>query len=160
LFVGALGAIAGAVAAYIDLQDLGAQRTRHNTFERLANSDVVQQERKYRKSPPTDQYNTPIPPGATVSPDDEFVNNPDYKPYHEAELTKLNRIGIEKVNWTKDDEVASIEANDGALYFPGSAPSLWLYFLALTFPFLGFFIPWGLVRAVVWVGAGFFEDAK
>lgn len=41
-----------------------------------------------------------------------------------------------------------------------SAPSRWLYLLAATLPLLGFFLPWGLVRAVGWVGAGFSATPK
>jgi hypothetical protein len=46
LLLGILGAIAGGFASYIFLQTILEQRTRHNSFERLAALDVVQQERK------------------------------------------------------------------------------------------------------------------
>ncbi len=45
LLLGAVGAIAGGFASYIELHSVLGQRARHNRFEQLANSDVVQQER-------------------------------------------------------------------------------------------------------------------
>jgi len=46
LLLGAVGAIAGGFASYLELQTVLDQRARHNKFEQLAGSDVVQQERK------------------------------------------------------------------------------------------------------------------
>jgi hypothetical protein len=39
------------------------------------------------------------------------------------------------------------------------APNLWLYLLVAVLPLIGFVLPWGLVRAVGWVGAGFFTNS-
>jgi hypothetical protein len=47
LLLGVLGAIAGGFASYLELQSVLSQRARHNSFEQLANSPVVQQARKF-----------------------------------------------------------------------------------------------------------------
>ena len=33
--------------------------------------------------------------------------------------------------------------------------SLWRYLPALAFPLLGFFLPWGAIKALTWIGTGF-----
>ncbi len=35
------------------------------------------------------------------------------------------------------------------------APSRWQYLPALAFPLLGFFLPWGAIKALTWIGTGF-----
>jgi hypothetical protein len=72
----------------------------------------------------------------------------------------LNKDGIKTIRWTKDLGVESIELEDGRTVYPELAPSRWLYFLAATLPLLGFFLPWSLVRAIGWVGAGFSTTPK
>ncbi len=57
-------------------------------------------------------------------------------------------------------EVSSIETEDGQTLYPTPSPALWTYFLIALFPILGFFIPWGAIRAVGWVGAGFVQPSK
>lgn len=38
--------------------------------------------------------------------------------------------------------------------------SAWEYLCVPLCPILGFFISWGVIRAIGWVGAGFFQPAK
>jgi hypothetical protein len=64
--------------------------------------------------------------------------------------------GIKAINWSHDYEVQSIETEDGQTLYPTPAPAAWLYLLTALFPILGFFVPWGAIRAIGWVGAGFF----
>jgi hypothetical protein len=72
----------------------------------------------------------------------------------------VNESGIKTVHWTKKLDVESIETDDGQTIYPTSAPPAWMYFLIALFPVLGFIIPWGAVRAIGWVGTGFFQPAK
>lgn len=221
LFLGVLGAIAGVVATYVELQPLSAQRSRRQRFEQLASADVVQQQQKLlgpSQAATWEQpegYSMPIPPGgingdptatrppnsqslqvgdpipkgavigqpltsiAPAAPKDraqtqslprgyalgsapapppgysanDIVANPFYGP-------TMNKSGIENVRWAKDGKIESIETTDGALYFPESPPSVWKYLFILMFPVFGFLAPWGFVRSLVWVGAGFFEASK
>jgi len=37
------------------------------------------------------------------------------------------------------------------------APSAWSYVLQMIFPLVGFAVPWGMIRAIGWVLAGFFQ---
>ncbi len=132
LLLGVVGAILGGFASYAVLQPVMRQRADHQRFEQLANSDVVKQERKGLQTPIDLSAGLEFPFSSTV-----------------------NRGGIMTINWGHNYEVESIEAMDGQTLYPTPAPSAWLYLLIALFPILGFFIPWGAIRAIGWVGAGF-----
>ena len=72
----------------------------------------------------------------------------------------VNKRGIKAIHWTKSLGVESIETEDGQTLYPTPVPSAWLYLLVALFPILGFFIPWGAIRAIGWVGAGFVASPK
>jgi hypothetical protein len=71
-----------------------------------------------------------------------------------------NKGGIKVIHWTRALGVESIETQDGQALYPTPAPSRLLYIIAVILPVLGFVLPWGLVRAVTWVGAGFFANVN
>jgi hypothetical protein len=72
----------------------------------------------------------------------------------------VNKGGIKTIHWTSAEYgVASIEPEDGSTLDPTPAPTLWRYLLALL-PVFGFVVPWGSVRALAWVGVGFFEKSE
>jgi hypothetical protein len=151
LLLGVAGAIAGGFVSYLELQDVLSQRARHNRFEQLAKLDIVQQERKcYLQGSQVGCSQSHLPIGAQLD-----------QPYAE-----INKDGIKTIFWDKDhvwndaSGVYSIETDTGQTLYPTPAPSAWLYFLAVLFPIFGFFIPWGVVRSVGWVGAGFVQPAK
>lgn len=72
----------------------------------------------------------------------------------------VDQGGINRIHWTKALGVESIETEDGQMLYPAPAPSLWLYLFAAILPLLGFILPFGLIRAVGWVGAGFVASSK
>jgi hypothetical protein len=79
------------------------------------------------------------------------ITEPDGTPL----ASEVNKGGTKTVHWAKDYGVESIETADGQTLYPTPPPSAWLYLLVALFPVLGFFIPWGAVRAIGWVIAGF-----
>jgi len=74
--------------------------------------------------------------------------------------SELNRWGIKTIHWTKDFGVESIETEDGQTLYPTPAPSAWLYLRIALFPIVGFLVPWGAIRAIGWVTAGFFQPSE
>jgi hypothetical protein len=92
-----------------------------------------------------------VPPYCFIPVDDP--NAADYTP------SELNNGGIKTVHF-ENREIASIETQDGQTLYLTPAPSAWLYLSVALFPFLGFFIPWGVVRAIGWVVAGFVQPSK
>jgi len=75
-------------------------------------------------------------------------------------ISKVKKGGIQTVNWSRKLSVESIETEDGQILYPTPEPSAWTYLLIATFPMLGFFIPWGVIRAIGWVGAGYVQPSK
>jgi hypothetical protein len=233
LLLGVAGLVFGGFVSYMELQSVQDQRARHNRFEQLAASDVVQQERKILKAwkpvpetapdflagakpvlldfsrakPIPGRDKTPpashqqkieglppgaivrpmgdtglpagaivkpiaqhpagedLPPGATVAsvPQTATPQQPQADPYAAITIpipSDVNGGGIETINWSHNYGVASIKTEDGQTLYPTVAPSAWLYLLILLLPLLGFIIPWGTVRAIGWVGAGFVAGTK
>jgi hypothetical protein len=141
LLLGAVGAILGGFASYAELQTMKHQMADHKRFERLANSQIVRQERE------------------NAMRDFPRVTNPPITDSNGWQIT-VNSGGIATIFWGSDFGVASIETEDGQKLYPIPAPSAWLYLLVALFPVLGFFIPWGAVRAIGWVLAGFLQPSK
>lgn len=227
LLLGAVGAILGGIASYLVLQPAIEQRSSYNRFERLANSKVVQQERKSLQAEPNDWQTVPTPQidPKTVEriqaapefiPDDpiqDFIALPldkqlsmfkELPPNKQDKLlvqlrkrrsqnpsapqnaqsvprfgppvqpndlvawsatgrpvtSQPNKAGIKNIHWTENFGVESIETEGGETLYPTPAPSAWTFLLVAVFPCIGFLIPWGTVRAIGWVGAGFAASPK
>jgi hypothetical protein len=84
-------------------------------------------------------------------------------------LTKLWEVhgaeqGPKSDSWedtqNQDDwRIWGIKTPDGRTVYPVSAPGAGSYFLIVILPFLGFFVPWGVVRAIGWVVIGFAQPS-
>lgn len=254
LVLGVVGAIGGGFFSYFLLQPSLEQSADHKRFEQLANSDVVQQERKslqtlaslhpsqpvnvpnaaipmmtpagVRMIPPEKQawalkngakpvtkMNTPaglkwipndmvaqaLKAGATIAPLEppppgfkldassgpgipppppgfkldtpspavtewDAQGNPIKSDWNEATPlpSRVDKGDIATINWSKGKSyrVSSIETENGQTLYPTPAPSTWSYVGIAVLPLLGFFVPWGVVRAIGWVGAGFVAGPK
>lgn len=134
LLLGVAGAIAGVFVSYLEVQSISTERANHSKFERLATSDVVEQTRKTQAGWSTVDPKT----GERVEWDQE-----------------IGKGGIKTVHWTTDSAIAFIVTDDGNFVFPAPAPSVWEYLAVALLPVLGFLIPWAVIRAIGWVGAGF-----
>jgi hypothetical protein len=139
LILGVVGIIVGGFASYLFLQPTLDQRARHNKFEQLATSDVVKQVRKRQ--------------AGWVSIDPKTGERIQWD-------QQVGKDGIKTIHWTQDNQIESIETDDGQTLYPTPAPSAWEYLLVALLPILGFFVPWGAVRAIGWVGAGFVTNSE
>jgi hypothetical protein len=72
----------------------------------------------------------------------------------------VSKDGIKTINWNHDFAVASIEMADGQTLSSTPAPAAGQYLLVALLPLFGFIIPWGAVRAIGWVVAGFVPSTK
>jgi hypothetical protein len=170
LLLGVVGAILGGFASYLELQTVLNQRARHNKFEQLAASDVVKHERKCRLAGilsgcsdlPADFIVKDSKTGVVLdwSKARPITPEADWKIWEVGEPSTVNKGGIKNINWSADYGIESILTEDGQTLYPTPAPAAWEYLLIALFPILGFFIPWGAVRAIGWVGAGFVQSAK
>ena len=142
LFLGVIGAMVGGVASYSELQDLREQQASHSRFEQLAASPVVQQARRS------------IETACAQNPSDKQCGDERYVP-----MSEFNSGGIKTIYWSKDYQVEWIKTDDGQnLFSTTPAPAVWEYLLVALFPILGFFIPWGAIRAIGWVVGGFVKS--
>jgi hypothetical protein len=177
LLLGVAGAIFGGFASYSELQTVREQRASHNRFEQLAASPVAQQARHSLEiacaenpvAPPSKTYlddnGNPIsgqPAPRVDGHTDNQCGDEQYVP-----MSEINSGGIKTIYWNKKDsfgkisyEAGLVQTDDGQNLFPTSEPSAWNDPLIALFPVLGFFIPWGAVRAIGWVGAGFIQGSK
>lgn len=169
LLLGAAGAIACGFLSYAQFQSTMRQRADHQRFEQLANSPVVRQARKScfenSSESQSEENLPPLPKGAKLIPPSFYpdapycfipasdTNETDY------EASESNSAGIETIHF-ENREIASIETREGQILYPTPAPGAWSYFLIAILPVLGFFVPWGAVRAIGWVGSGFAQPVK
>jgi hypothetical protein len=145
LLLGVVGAIAGGFVSYLELQTTLEQRARHNRFEQLANSPVVQQER-VRLMALTNQHRATACDilGAKL----------------DCYSSQVSGDGIGMIDWNSGYKVYSIETQDGQTLYSTLAPEAWQYLFVVFLPILGFVFPWGTVRAIGWVGGGFIDKSK
>jgi hypothetical protein len=127
--------------SYLELQTVLAQKTAHQQFEQLADSQIA---RQAREKAMRDFARVTNPP----------VTDPD------GWEDPVNSGGIGTINWSHHYGFKSIETQDGQTLYPTPAPSAWLYLFIALLPILGFLIPWGAIRAIGWVGAGFVQTVS
>ena len=159
LLLGVVGAIFGGFISYSLLRETMRQRADHQRFEQLANSDLVKEARQWITLAPVQREKAL----ALMTPEHRsklatvlgFNGTPT-----PSDIGEIDEGGIKTIRWTKDHRVESLETQDGQTLYPSPAPGAWSYFLAAILPIFGFFIPWGVVRAIGWVTAGFVASPK
>jgi hypothetical protein len=137
--------------------------TRKEKDELLAklNCKPLQQEESIAAETRKDLVTDPKYPGWEVVPGPEKdVSNACSAEASDPPNSTINRNGINTIHWTKTLEVDFLDMADGQVLYAESAPNRWLYLLVVILPLLGFGLPWGLIRAVGWVGTGFFTSTK
>lgn len=171
MFLGVVGAICGGFVSYLQLESILSRRARHDQFEQAAALPIVQKERQCRLlgySSGCSQIQ--LPPGAVLDkPSAESLPPGVPTKFSAAEMeeaiplaSELSTGDIKTINWNKGMSytIESIETRDGQTHYPTPTPNRWLYLFVAILPLLGFALPWGLVRAVGWVGAGFVTGSK
>jgi hypothetical protein len=118
--------------------------------------DVPQGGPVVRQGPDGKTYN--FPPGTNDAQIERYYRRHGIGPPD----SEVNVGEVKTIHWTTgtDYGIASIETQDGQTLYPTPVPSAWLYVMVALFPIFGFFIPWGAVRAIGWVGAGFVAGGK
>jgi len=131
LLSGVAGATFGGFASYAELQSAMRQTANRQRFEKLASSPTVQGDRNRL----LEDYVKQTLPKSDLSAGLE---------------SHLHKNGIDTIIWS----------NGYQTLYPTPAPSRWLYLFAAILPPLGFLLLWALIRAVGWVGTGFFQSSK
>ncbi len=144
LLLGTAGTIVGGFASYSELQTIREQAETHNRFEQLAKSPAAQHALQTLKL------------ACAQDPSDKQCGDEKYVP-----MSEVNSGGIKTIYWSKNYQLEWIKTEDGQdLFSTSPAPSKWEYLLLAILPVFGFLIPWGAVRAIGWVGAGFVKPVN
>jgi hypothetical protein len=104
LLLGAVGAILGGVVSYSQLQSLMRQRAEQKRFEKLANSQIVQQDRYDLLADCVKQSPPKLDLSAGLS-------------------SHLHKDGIDTITWSRGCQIASITTEDGETVYPTPAPA-------------------------------------
>ncbi len=89
-----------------------------------------------------------VGPWAKYAQSDPTKANP-YNAYGGQSVGKPERISA--------DEINLIETADGRQIYKTDPPTFRSYLLLPVFPVLGFFLPWGVIRTLTWIGVGFYS---
>lgn len=175
LLLGVAGLIFGCFVSYLQVQSTTRQRADHKRYERLAKSPIVEQARKTCFGPseppkytigdaPKPKYTIGDAPKETQPSVPKrfkfnapycFTPNGDQFDYTPSELS-----GSIKIVHFENRQIESVETQDGQTFYPTPAPSAWSYVLIAILPLVGFFVPWGAIRAIGWVISGFIQTSR
>lgn len=180
LLLGVVGILVGGFLSYLQLQQILLQRADHKRFEQLASLEAVKhhspqsiaakwealnaRERTSALAHMTSEQKIKL--GivlALIEASDAGLPQSDSPP---AELRRddvalgVDAGGIKTVTWNRKLKIESLEMEDGETLYPTPKPSMWSYGLIVILPIFGFFVPWGVVRAIGWAGAGFVVATK
>jgi hypothetical protein len=136
IVLGIAGTLGGSAACYIFLNDAFQLRSRYKTFSTLDRTPEVQNTIS-NSADPWERYD------AT-----EFTTEHPSK-------NGIRRIFYQDSADRRHLEVSRFEMVNGDIVYRAEAPPVYTYVLPLAFPVIGFLIPWGLIKALVWVGSGF-----
>ena len=75
------------------------------------------------------------------------------------DLTSARKPVAEAHGNPADSTLVSTKNDDSRTLYPTPAPSIWRYALLFLWPLVGFFIPWGTIRGIVWVVTGFIQTS-
>jgi hypothetical protein len=136
LAFGIIGGLAGSLFAYNELDDTLRQRERAQSFAALLTT------------PPAHVRIPPDTSGRSLTVD--FQSDPD------------NR-GISTIDYSRSAvdqpfEIDSFEKASGEHIRKTDFPPFSDYLFVAVIPMLGFLVPWGLMKALAWVGAGFLKS--
>ena len=141
LIVGITGACLGCIASYSELKTVRDLSAHHAEFERLtagfANAKLAQQMRRDAEHDPSDNSITPDCCG----------------------IEEIFSDKIRILSMTHQACTPLLPRSGRKLLIRTPAPGAGSYALIAALPILGFLLPWGVIRAVGWVLAGFVQPS-
>jgi len=144
IVLGVLGGAVGAFAGYTSARDVWNARTAHNRFELLVASPVIQKDRKELMD--------------AIQKDWFARNAPPDERKRMASLEEKGVGGVERFTVEPSTgAITSIELSTGESIQRTDPPTLLAYMALPLYPLIGFMVPWGAIRLLTWIGAGFFS---
>jgi len=164
LTLGIIGACAGICYSYIQLDSLRNQRDGQREFESLISSTPIQKLVTSLKS------TGPAPAAGRIiekygakylwneaNQVYELLSSPDG--YYEL-VGDIKDKSIRRIHFDETGRIDRIEKWNGETAYKTAAPSLGSYLIVPVFPLIGFLVPWGTIKTITWVVAGFFADTR
>ncbi len=101
-------------------------------------------------------FNKWDPPKAVAADEfDQYKRPPPQKlRAGESPVVQVNRDGIQEVTFNATG-VSAIQLSTGESVLKTEPPALWAFAVLFLYPVIGFLAPWGSLRVLTWVGAGF-----
>jgi hypothetical protein len=138
ILLGVLGCVVGIFTAYFELRELRRSSIQSEKFTSIMASpdiraavDAIAQ---------TDWFDENAP--LNTQPQTATVN---------IKLGGIRQAVVDK----KAKKVTSVTLETGESFYRTETPTLQSYLIPLLFPIIGFVVPWGAVRVLVWIGSGF-----
>lgn len=157
LAAGSIGACIGLWASYVTAKDIHYQRERNSRFETLLNSPAVQRDvllltkgLRNAKDP---------------TPAFKYAHNG--QGWFEAvaaangslEGWLVNEDGVSRIYLDGRGNVIRIQDTEQNSFYPdpdpAPPPNILSYAIVLVFPIIGFLVPWGVLKGLSWIVAGF-----
>ena len=137
IVLGIAGGVIGVIFGYDDAAHLWNMHIAHQKFDVLMTSTVLLKVSKDIKAFDTEAWKESLKGPAT----NHVVVNSD---------------GIKDVTVDKFAQISSVELSTGESIPRIDGPTLTAVMVMFLYPVGGFLIPWGIIRVIVWLGAGFF----
>jgi hypothetical protein len=178
LVTGALGFCAGVLGSYFYVELLLQQRAESKPFQSLLSSPVVAKDiefLKFLRAATPDWPALPAPQELGKKVKQKYPGS--YSSVEDAKLGRAVQTKLEKEwalnSWAVNDDgikaihfdgiqpipdaahISYIETSEGHIVYRSASPQFWSYLPAIGLPFLGFLLPWGLIRTLTWIGTGF-----
>jgi hypothetical protein len=160
VFFGILGCIVGVFLSFLFFNQFREEMKNYGNYGKLASSKTIQAEQRALKNPSA----TKAQSMSSIREDWNNMSQEEQEKFIRS-LSAEERIqfaadmgwndGIKSVEYDKDFGIVSILTMKGETVYPAERPSRWMAVLIVALPVFGYFIPWGVVRAIGWVGVGF-----
>lgn len=159
VLLGLAGAVVGGLFAHGQVTQLWAIHSANREFETALGSPTVRSVtaalQKYRREP----WNT-FRSGEFLDyvPKDEMISRSAPKEDRvDVTVIQVDHGGVKYMTSDQAGLVQSIVLTTGEHLYQREAPALGAFLVPILYPLVGFLVPWGAIRAITWIGMGFFE---
>jgi hypothetical protein len=165
IVLGIAGSLTGSVFGYQNARDVWNARSAHKRFESLAATPAIQKDVKELVDTIQKGQSKNL---STLSDEQLQVYKNLLESTPPGERQKLARLdrrasgdGIDQFTIDPSTStITSIQLSTGELLSRTPPPTLAAWIALPLYPLVGFLIPWGAIRALTWVGSGFFQSSQ
>jgi hypothetical protein len=156
---GLIGAVTGGIFGYVSARSTWESRANAKAFTALMKSPVISRHAQSQARGDADSFVPLSPPTNRKNEfgDTVLVNPWELDPSVEGEASVApNSDRIRSVTFA-NGQVYSIRLIDGTTLIQEPGEPFYSYLVEFALPFIGFLAPWLTIKALVWIGSGFFS---